>query len=138
MSNHDSRDRQGRTPLHAAALRGDLSGVEQLITAGADPNAADDNGFTPLHLAAQEGQLAAARLLLDAGAEVDRQNRFGNTALFVAVFNSRGRGDVISLLREHGADPMAINASGQTPLGLARLIANFDVAQYFGDLGTSD
>jgi ankyrin repeat protein len=54
--------------------------------------------------------------------------------LFVAVFNSRGRGDLIALLREHGADPTAPNHSGQTPLGLARLIDNFDVAQFFADL----
>ena len=138
MKNHDARDRQGRTALHAAALRGEPAEIERLIAAGAGPSAADNNGFTPLHLAAQEGQLAAARMLLDAGAEIDRRNRFGNTALFVAVFNSRGRGDLISLLREHGADPMAENASGQTPLGLARLIANFDVAQHFADLESSE
>jgi ankyrin repeat protein len=138
MSNHDVRDRQGRTPLHAAALRGDLTEVERLIAAGADPSATDRNGFTPLHLAAQEGQLGAAQLLLDAGAEVDQRNKFGNTALFVAVFNSRGLGDLISLLRERGADPMAENASGQTPFGLAHLIANFDVAQYFADLGSPE
>lgn len=137
MSNRDVRDRQGRTLLHAAALHGDLAEVEQLIAAGADPGAADNSGFTPLHMAAQEGNADTARALLDAGAEVDQRNRFGNTALFVAVFNSRGRGDLISLLRERGADPMMENASGQTPLGLARLIANFDVAQYFADMGNS-
>jgi ankyrin repeat protein len=138
MSNNDARDRQGRTPLHAVALRGDLAEAERLIAAGADVSAADSNGFTPLHLAAQEGHRGVAEALLDAGADVDRCNRFGNTALFVAVFNSRGRGDLISLLRERGADPMAENASGQTPLGLSRLIANFDVAQYFADLGSSE
>ncbi|MFF9024404.1 ankyrin repeat domain-containing protein [Streptomyces eurythermus] len=138
MSNHDVRDRQWRTPLHAAALRGDVAEVEQLTTAGADPGSADGNGFTPLHLAAQEGHADAVQALLGAGAEVDRRNRFGNAALFVAVFNSRGRGDIISLLRECGADPMAENASGQTPLDLARLIADFDVAQYFADLGSSE
>ena len=137
MSNHDVRDWQGWTPLHAAALRGDLAEIDQLIAAGADPSTADNKGFTPLHLAAQEGRAGAARALLDSGAEVDRRNRFGNTPLFVAVFNSRGRGDLIFLLRERGADPMAENASGQTPLGLARLIANFDVAQYFADPGES-
>jgi uncharacterized protein len=134
MSSHDTRDRQGRTPLHAAALRGDLVEIGRLIAAGADPSAADDDGFTPLHLSAQEGQEGAARTLLDAGAEVDFRNRFGNTPLFTAVFNSRGRGDLISLLRERGADPMTQNTSGQTPFGLAHLIANFDVAQYFADL----
>jgi ankyrin repeat protein len=108
--------------------------IEELVASGADPCVADSKGFTPLHLAAREWNLDAARKLLELGAGVDQRNQFGNTALFVAVFNSRGRGELISLLRQHGADPRAQNVSGQTPLGLARLIANFDVAQYFRDL----
>ncbi len=72
--------------------------------------------------------------LLDAGASVDVENTYGNTPLFVAVLNSRGRGDIIGLLRSRGADPLHVNASGQTPVGLARLIANYDVAQFFSDL----
>lgn len=59
---------------------------------------------------------------------------FGNTPLFVAVFNSKGRGDLISLLRERGADPLKANKSGQTPAGLARLIGNYDVARLFEDV----
>jgi hypothetical protein len=54
--------------------------------------------------------------------------------LGVAVFNSKGRGELIVLLRERGADAEAVNRYGQSPLGLARLIANYDVRQYFADL----
>jgi uncharacterized protein len=135
MSSHDLRDRQGRTPLHAAALRGDLSEVRKLIASGADPGAGDADGFTPLHLAAQELHVDAAAALLEAGADVNRRNRFGNGPLFVAVFNSRGRGEMIELLRSRGADPHAANSRGQTPVGLSRLIANYDVSQFFADLG---
>ncbi|MFG2146851.1 ankyrin repeat domain-containing protein [Streptomyces sp. NPDC048696] len=127
-------DRQGRSPLHYAALTGDLSEVERLLSSGIDPNLGDGNGFTPLHLAAQEYQVDAARLLLDGGAAADRRNRFENTPLFVAVFNSQGRGELIGLLRSRGADPHAENSSGQTPVGLARMIANHDVRSFFSDL----
>ncbi|WP_263972339.1 hypothetical protein [Spongiactinospora rosea] len=41
---------------------------------------------------------------------------------------------MIELLRRWGADPFKANSSGQTPLGLARLIANYDVARFFADL----
>ena len=92
------------------------------------------DGFAPLHFARQEGPLEVLRLLLDRGAAVDAVNRFGNTPRFVAVFNSRGRGDVIASLRERGADPLEANHAGQTPLGLARLIANHDVAKHLADL----
>lgn len=127
-------DPEGRLPLHYAALTNDVVEVERRLAAGDDPNLGDRLGFTPWHLAAQEGSLEAARLLPDRGADVDRTNSFGNTSLFVAVFNSRGRGELIKLLRERGADPFKANNSDQTPVGLARLIGNFDVAQFFADL----
>lgn len=127
-------DRAGRTPLHYAALADELEEVESLIARGESPDQQDKQGFTPLHLAAQQRALKASSALLAAGASVDAENEFGNTPLFAAVFNCRGDGDLIKLLRAHGADPLHANASGQTPLGLARLIGNYDVAQYFDDL----
>lgn len=127
-------DSAGRTLLHYAALNDDTAQVVQLLAGGADPNAPDNQGFTPLHMAAQEGSLVAARALLEGGARVDDVNAFGNTPLLVAVFNSRGRGDLIALLRSRGADPLHVNKSKQTPAGLAKLIGNFDVARFFRDL----
>jgi ankyrin repeat protein len=123
-----------RTEHHDAALTNDQPGAEARLAAGDDPNASDQKGFTPLHFAAQEGAVEVARLLLDHGAEVDRTNVYGNTPLFTAVFNSRGDGSLIELLRGRGADPQRENLSGQTPAGLARLIANYDVARFFADL----
>lgn len=131
-------DLEGRTPLHYAALANDTDAVRQLLTEGTNPNAPDRLGFTPLHFAAQEGALAAAEILLAAGAQVDAANRYGNTPLATAVFNSRGRGELIQLLRRHGADPRHPNNTGQTPLSTARLIANYDVAQFFADLTDPD
>jgi uncharacterized protein len=34
----------------------------------------------------------------------------------------------------YGADPQVANDAGQTPVGLARLIASVDVARFFSDL----
>jgi uncharacterized protein len=127
-------DAEGRTELHYAALANDVAAVEDRLAAGDDLDASDRQGFAPLHLAAQEGSLAVARELLDRGATVDQPNAFGNTALFVAVFNCRGDGSMIKLLRARGADPLRTNQSGKTPVGLARLIANYDVGQFFTDL----
>jgi ankyrin repeat protein len=127
-------DREGRLPLNYAAMANDVVDLEARLAAGDDQNLGDRLGLMPLHLAAQEGSLEAARVLLDHRADVDRVNSFCNTPLFVAVFNSRGRGDLIALLRERGADPLKANNSGQTPAGLARLIGNYDVAQFFSDL----
>lgn len=51
-----------------------------------------------------------------------------------AVFNCRGNGEIIELLRSHGADPFAQNAHGVSPVELARKIDNHDVRQFFADL----
>ena len=58
-----------RTPLHIAALWGDVEIVEVLLERGADPNVKDDNGQTPLHIAAQEGHVDVVRVLLERGAD---------------------------------------------------------------------
>ncbi|GAB3938478.1 hypothetical protein GCM10029976_053020 [Kribbella albertanoniae] len=127
-------DRYLRTELHYAALENDVERLTGLLGDGCDVNAQDVQGFTALHFACQENAVDAARLLLDRGASLATENRFGNTPLFDAVFNSKGLGDLICLLRSRGADPYAANKHGQTPVGLARLIANYDVAQFFADL----
>jgi len=127
-------DRDGRSELHQAALADDDARVAELVDAGFALTLHDVTGLTPLHLAAQEHAIAAARRLLDAGAQVDAVDEHGNTPLFTAVFNSRGRPEMIALLRERGADPLVENRHGQSPLGLARLIGNFDVEQHFSDL----
>jgi ankyrin repeat protein len=130
----DARDRAGRTQLHYAALENDTKLATRLLVAGADPNAADKAGLTPLHFAAQEGSIAVAELLLSRGAHVDPEDGYGNTPLHAATFNSRGDGRLITLLRRNGADPTHPNRSGQTPVRLARMIANFPVAQWFADV----
>ncbi len=108
--------------------------MRRRLAAGDDPNHHDKRGMTPLHFACQERAYEAAVLLLEHGVTVDAVDRFGNTPLSTAVFHSRGEGNLIALLRGKGADPYRMNNHGQTPVGLARLIANYPIAQFFADL----
>jgi ankyrin repeat protein len=127
-------DALGRTSLHYAAADGDDSSLEQLLRAGANPNAQDDSGWTALHFAAQFRSATCARALLAAGAEVDLRDAHGNTPLSTAVFHSRGDGAVIMVLRGAGADPRRPNDHGVSPVSLARNIANYEVARFFDDV----
>jgi ankyrin repeat protein len=131
-------DRYGRTNLHYAALAGDTQKVKDLLAGGLDARTPDDSGWTPLHAAVQAWSAPSCLILLEAGALVDARDEHGNTPLFRAVFDSRGRGDIIKLLRDHGADPTLENNHGVSPLKLARTIANFDVRQFFSDLPASE
>ena len=127
-------DRLGRTELHYAACEGDVAQATKLIAAGARVDLSDDNGWTSLHFAAQAQSVPITEALLAAGAPVDPQDCDGNTPLWRAVFESRGRGELIALLRRRGADSTRVNFHGVSPVSLARTIGNYDVAQFFKDL----
>lgn len=58
-------------------------------------------------------------------------NCYGNTPLWVAVMNSRGRGEVIRLLLEAEAVADIPNKSGISTRSLAETISNYDNKQFF-------
>ncbi|MDB6022526.1 MAG: hypothetical protein JWQ04_2383 [Pedosphaera sp.] len=125
------KDSAGRTPLMHAVIGDKREIVDMLIHNGADVNAQDNDGFSPLHFAAQDFRVETAKSLLNNNAQVDARDEYGNTPLWRAVFNSRGRGEMINLLLEHGADRMIRNKSGKTSVELANTIANFNIKQFF-------
>lgn len=60
-----SRGQAGRSALHWAASRGNISVVRALLDAGADGRARDGAGKTPLHCAALAGHAPVVEALLD-------------------------------------------------------------------------
>jgi ankyrin repeat protein len=126
----EQTDGDGRTPLFYAVAKDDANRVRALIEGGANVNARDKNGETPLHLAAKEFRLAAAAMLIAYGARIDAQDNQGNTPLFRAVFESRGRGEMIRELLSAGADKTIVNRYGVSPEMLALSITNYDVARH--------
>ena len=92
-----ARNRRGAQPLHYAsdANRWDPTAqaetIAYLITAGADPNAADGAGVTPLHRAVRTRSFPAVEALLDGGARPRQPNKAGSTPLHLAV-QTTGRG----------------------------------------------
>jgi uncharacterized protein len=119
----DALDEGGRTPLFYAAKDGDLPIIDELTRHGANPNAQDKSLETPLHFAAREYRLEAAQRLIESGANPNAQDNHGNTPLWRAVFESRGRGDMIKILLSAGADKTLKNKmaphrkTSQRPLG---------------------
>ena len=118
-------DRDGRTPLHLAALLGDLNAASLLARRGAVANAQDNGGNTPLHYA---GTADFVGLLIDEGRACPNiPNLRGLTALHIAV----GRGDVGSVrcLIERGADVTAADdVRWRTPLHLVAMECDYDGA----------
>jgi uncharacterized protein len=127
----NERDEEERTPLIHAAIDNNLEVAKLLLDSGAQVDAQDDLGNSALHYAAQEHHLEMASLLIGCGARIDIQDLHGNTPLWRAVFNSRGRGELITMLLKAGGDRNHRNKYGKTPLDLARTIANYNVTQFF-------
>ena len=124
-------DSSGRSVLSFVVNYGDVAMLQWLLTKGPALDQQDRNGWTALHFAAQAYTVEMAALLLAAGATVDVPDAYGNTPLWRAAFESRGRGAMLQLLFAHGANPDQPNDSGMTPRQLAENIANFDVKQFF-------
>ena len=54
-ANPNVRQSAGWTPLHAAAMNGDLTSVELLLASGADATATNDEGRSVIDLATESG-----------------------------------------------------------------------------------
>jgi len=105
------------SPLMLAIYRDHILAVEQLLLAGANPNARNGRGHTPLIMAAAGGQLPIVKLLVRHGAEIDAIEEIGNTALMWAAF--WGHLEVIDWLLSEGSDVQARNQDGNQALLLA-------------------
>jgi ankyrin repeat protein len=101
-----------------ACYHGHYDAAQTLLVHGADPEICNDAGQSPLAGAAFKGDLAIATLWLDQGAQVDNGGPGGKTPLmFAAMFN---RTDMVRLLLERGANPLAEDSSGVTILDAAK------------------
>jgi uncharacterized protein len=125
------RDKLGRTPLMEAVIKVDLSIVRELLSSGAEVNLHESAGWTALHFAAQAYSYEICKILLENNAEVDAVDNQGSTPLFRSLFGSKGRGEVIELLLNYGADKNKQNNSGNSPLKLAEQVTNFNLKEYF-------
>ena len=59
----NAKDKDGRTPLHSAALTNNFDSVKFLVSCGADVNMKDSNGKTPLDLAKEKENTNVAEYL---------------------------------------------------------------------------
>ncbi|MBO9481509.1 ankyrin repeat domain-containing protein [Salinisphaera sp. G21_0] len=117
----------GLTPLHCAAIKGDVATLEQLVRHGANVNALT-RGMTPLHFAAQCGHHDTIWFLLENGANINYQANVMETpsqiqdrrdwnVLLASVEKWQGL-PLGSTLEYHGSDAQ-ITSYGKTPLHCA-------------------
>lgn len=132
--------RDGRKPVHLAAVTGDVLMLDYLLQVMPEVNASTAGGDTPLHLASLHGNAEAVVFLLKRGAENNKGNNHGNTPLHLA--SVRGNVDTLNALLEHNAQINVYNVEGNTPLHLACLQGKADAVRclikYHADVNTKN
>ncbi|XP_007567760.1 PREDICTED: ankyrin repeat and SOCS box protein 16 isoform X1 [Poecilia mexicana] len=108
----------GNTALHDACIGGHPVCVQLLLTHGADPEVLAADGSAPLHLCTSAQSFHCAKLLLEGGADINARSLESRlSALHVAA--QRGLEEHVQLFLSHGADVLATNREGETPLNAA-------------------
>src|SRR2546422_5835556 len=102
--------------LDFAARNGHSAVVEQLLSMGVNPTAADEDGWTPLHLAALTGHGDVLRQLISRGAKPDQRTHDGWTPWMLAF---RERHDSLAQALRSRTDSNAVSASVANGWGLA-------------------
>nr|XP_024358544.1 ankyrin repeat domain-containing protein, chloroplastic-like isoform X3 [Physcomitrium patens] len=113
----DTRDKDGLTALHWAAICGRDTMVRYLLKSGADATAIDKDGASVLHYAIRCANTYAMKAVLRRHADVNACDNEGWTPLHIAV--QSGRLDIIKFLLTRGADTRIKNKDGNSALDVA-------------------
>lgn len=109
---------QQSSPLHMAAISGNLDVATLLLEKGANVNAKTTMGVTPLHWASAANKLEIVDLLISHHADVNATDEQGRTPLHYSV-TARSKEALTDFLIKHGANVNVVDRKGLTPLSYA-------------------
>uniref|UniRef100_A0A1A7W8I9 CASK interacting protein 1 n=1 Tax=Iconisemion striatum TaxID=60296 RepID=A0A1A7W8I9_9TELE len=125
--NVNFQDTDGFSPLHHAALNGNVELISLLLESQAAVDIRDQKGMRPLHYAAWQGKAEPMKMLLKSGSSVNGQSDEGQIPLHLSA--QHGHYDVSEMLLQHQSNPCIVDNAGKTPLDLACEFGRVGVVQ---------
>ena len=124
-TDHPWRTGDGKSPLHFAAMTGQMEIFEMMFQRAQDKNPKDSNGWTPLHHAAGNGHLAICQYIIERVQDKNpKTNICGVTPLHCADWNGHlaicqfiiervkklktKKNPCIRIIEEHVTNPQAL------------------------------
>ncbi|KAF5185907.1 Serine/threonine-protein phosphatase 6 regulatory ankyrin repeat subunit B [Thalictrum thalictroides] len=94
----------GRSPIHVAAIKGNMEALRYCVSMNGNPDCVDYKGWTPLHCAAAEGHVEIVEYLLECSLYSKHAiNEDGKTPFLVAVENGHESSHLLDLLHLNDA-----------------------------------
>lgn len=116
---NDHSDAEESVLATAVKYRCDKEIIDLLIESGADMEDFDDEGVSVFDYAITYNNVDLARRMIEAGRDVNQtRRRSGFTPLMAAV--CYGRGEILELLLQNGADIDAVDSKGLSAADFAR------------------
>jgi ankyrin repeat protein len=137
----NTKDEDGRTPLHHAVLNRSLRQVEEYLSRGAAVNIRDNEGNQPLHIATTKAFEDIVCALLKKGADVNGKGKGGRTPLHMTrsikvvklILKSY---PVVSCHDDEGDTPLHLALSSSIPYGPTKSIIIKELIAAGADVNT--
>ncbi|XP_077297584.1 uncharacterized protein LOC143919246 [Arctopsyche grandis] len=126
-------DKNDRSPIHLAAIRGSIDILQLLIDKGLDVNMTDINGETPLLLAASFGKLEAVKYLLKNSADPKIISKLGETLIHKAAGGCDL--DSFKFIMELGFELTVVDKLGNSLLHSAVHEINMNIIEFLVENG---
>ena len=117
----NTRNQQGKTPLHMVAATGNDEIALVLLRHGADVQLKDTGGSTPLHIACYQGNTSIVELIFKERPQsrdvlLTQADRAGNIPLMIAKKSPNNSTAIINFLISHDVDLQTTNETSETLL----------------------
>lgn len=131
-SDINTRDEEGRSPLHIVVSQDALSATRALLAYKADIHAQDKQGDTPLHVVVTNSKNTTLINIVASKGDIAVQNKKGDTPLHAAVLadNMAAINALVGVMYDRDKNIINTqNYNGKTPLHLAAAKGSIEVAK---------